>query len=80
MMGALGIPEKTRSKKESVIIKLVWNRRNQEEVKLAEEKFKKNIRSGWMAYSINADREKVQIFTFNPALKEIFLIPLVEGG
>lgn len=79
-MEALGIPEKTRSKKESVIIKLVWNRRNQEEVKLAEEKFKKYIRSGWMAYSINADREKVQIFTFNPALKEIFLIPLVEGG
>jgi hypothetical protein len=61
-------------------VRLVWDKRNQEEVKLTEEKFRKYVQSGWMAYSVNIDKEKVQLFDFNPDLEEIFLIPLVEGG
>jgi hypothetical protein len=62
------------------MIRLSWDKENPEEVKLAERKFKEYIRRGLIAFGITADNGKTQIFTFNPELKEIFLIPIVEGG
>ncbi len=64
----------------SVVIRLVWDRRNPEEVKAAEAKFREHVRGGWLAYYLDANKERVQVFVFNPDLGEVFLIPLVEGG
>ena len=69
-----------RSGTDSGPVKLTWNKRNQEEVRMAEKSFNEYIRSSWMAYCVNVDQRKIQIFTFNPDLEEIFLIPLEEGG
>lgn len=80
VVGASAIPERDRSEGESVVIRLAWNGKDQEEVKRAEAKFKEYVRSGWLAYYLNEDKEKVQIFSFNPDIEEVFLIPLVEGG
>lgn len=74
------IPERTRGIESVDPVRMVWNRQNPEEVELAEKRFNDYIRSGWMAYTVNADKKKVQLFNFNPDLKEIFFIPLEEGG
>ncbi|MDQ1281423.1 MAG: hypothetical protein QG670_2688 [Thermoproteota archaeon] len=79
-MEASAIPKRNQDEGESAIIRLSWNRNDLEEVKMAEAKFKEYVRSGWLAYYLNVDKEKVQIFSFNPDLEEVFLIPLVEGG
>lgn len=62
------------------VIKITWNKENPEEVRLAEEKFIEYTRQGWIAFSTTADGRRMQIFTFNPELKEVLLVLLVEGG
>ncbi len=79
-MEASAIPGRDQGEGEPVIIRLAWDREDQEEVKRAEAKFKEYVRSGWLAFYLNADKEKVQIFSFNPDVEEVFLIPIVEGG
>ena len=61
-------------------IQISWNKENAEEVALAKKKFEEYIRQGWLAFTITSDNKKVQIFTFNPVLEKIFLVPLSEGG
>jgi hypothetical protein len=56
-----------------------WNIDNRQEVAQAEQKFLQYLGDGWMAFS-DEPKGRRQIFTFNPKLKKILLIPPLGGG
>ena len=57
-----------------------WRTDDPGAVKQAEDLFRKYVMEGWIAYTVTADDRKIQIFTFNPALEEIVLTPIMFGG
>jgi len=61
-------------------IKISWNEVNKEEVKKAEDLFKRYINEGWIAFRVTPDNKRVQIFTFNPSIEKIILVPPLGGG
>lgn len=61
------------------VLRITWRDENTDEVALAEEAFKEYINKGWLAIGEASGRKK-QIFTFDPNLEKITLVPLVMGG
>ncbi|MCW4021242.1 MAG: hypothetical protein NWF14_08455 [Candidatus Bathyarchaeota archaeon] len=68
------------SKETARIITLSWNKEKPEEVASAEKTFREYTRKGWLAFAETSNRKKKQVFSFNPCLERIQLVPLVEGG
>ena len=60
--------------------RITWSRSNAEEVRRAEDTFKKYLIAGWIAYTVTSDNRKVQVFSFNPEFDEIVLVPIISGG
>jgi hypothetical protein len=60
-------------------IRLSWRTSNPEEVVRAEKVFSEYVEKGWLAVS-EVGEKKTQIFTFNPDLEKIVLIPVILGG
>jgi thiamine monophosphate synthase len=60
--------------------RITWSRSSPEEVSRAEEVFKKYLMKGWIAYTATSDNRKIQVFSFNPELDEIVLVPIISGG
>lgn len=56
-----------------------WIKENSAQVAHAERIFKKYTNDGWLAIG-NASGKKEQIFSFDPNLEEILLVPIVIGG
>jgi len=62
------------------MITLSWNKENPEDVASAEKTFSEYIRKGWLAFAVTSDNKKKQLFSFNPQLERIHMVPIVEGG
>jgi hypothetical protein len=60
--------------------RIAWRTDDPDAVKQAADLFRKYVMEGWIAYTVTADDRKIQIFTFNPALDEIVLTPIMFGG
>jgi len=58
---------------------VTWDIGNRQEVAYAQEKFREYLADGWMAFS-EESRGRRQIFTFNPQLERIVLMPPLGGG
>ena len=58
---------------------VTWDIENRREVAYAQEKFCEYLADGWMAFS-EEPRGRRQIFTFNPQLERIVLMPPLGGG
>lgn len=56
-----------------------WNVDNSAEVAYAEERFRRYLADGWIAFSDEPSGRR-QIFEFNPRLKRIVLLPPLGGG
>ena len=56
-----------------------WDADNPQEVDAAEKTFQQYLGDGWMAFSDEPEGKR-QIFTFNPTLKHIVLLPPLGGG
>jgi hypothetical protein len=61
-------------------ITISWSRENPEETALAEKKFNKYIRKGWVAFVVTSDNRNIQVFKFDPKFEKVHLAPTVEGG
>ena len=59
--------------------KVTWDETDKEQVSHAERMFQKYLREGWMAFS-ESGKERKQIFTFDPSLARIVLVPPLGGG
>jgi len=74
------IPE-ISSREESVkMVTLSWDKEDPEEIASAEKMFIKYTRKGWLAFQVTSDKRKRQVFSFDPKLGSVQLVPLVEGG
>lgn len=60
-------------------VKIVWQRDDSEDVKLAAEACRRYILEGWIAFTERNGR-KTQIFTFHPDLDKIVMAPIMFGG
>ncbi|MCW4039021.1 MAG: hypothetical protein NWF13_09845 [Candidatus Bathyarchaeota archaeon] len=69
------LPEWTLPEKMTV----TWDIGNRREVTYAQKKFCEYLADGWMAFS-EEPKGRRQIFTFNPQLERIVLIPPLGGG
>ena len=69
------LPEWTLSEEMTV----TWDSGNRREVAYARKKFREYLADGWMAFSEEPQGRR-QIFTFNPQLKRIVLMPPLGGG
>lgn len=78
--GQEAIPEIAPSKAKLRMITLSWNKEDPEEVASVENMFKEYTRKGWLAFALTLDNRKKQLFSFDPELGRIQLVPLVEGG
>ena len=58
---------------------ICWTNDNAPQVELAEKTFKEYTNRGWLAISDDCGKKK-QIFSFDPELKVIILVPLAVGG
>ena len=58
---------------------VTWDIEYPREVAYAQEKFREYLADGWMAFS-EEPRGRRQIFTFNPQLEQIVLMPPLGGG
>ena len=74
------IPEISPSEERVRMITLSWDKEDTEEIASAEEMFIKYIRKGWLAFQVTSDNRKRQVFSFDPELGRVQLVPLVEGG
>ena len=59
--------------------KVTWDETDEVEVSRAEAIFQKYLREGWMAFS-ESGKERKQIFSFDPSLARIILVPPLGGG
>lgn len=59
--------------------KVTWDEADEAQISHAEAMFQKYLREGWMAFS-ESGRERKQIFTFDPRLARIILVPPLGGG
>jgi len=59
--------------------KVTWDEADMGEVSQAERIFQKYLKEGWMAFS-ESGRERKQIFSFDPSLVRIILVPPLGGG
>jgi hypothetical protein len=69
---------------------VTWDIENRREVTYAQEKFREYLADGWMAFReyladgwmafSEESRGRRQIFTFNPQLERIVLMPPLGGG
>jgi len=59
--------------------KVTWDEADAVQVSRAEEFFHKYLREGWMAFS-ESGKERKQIFSFDPSLVRIILVPPLGGG
>lgn len=74
------IPEISTSEERFRMITLTWDKEDPEETASAQKMFTKYIRSGWLAFHVTSDNRKRQVFSFDPELGKVQLVPLVEGG
>ncbi len=58
---------------------VTWDVDNPQEVAYAAEQFRAYLADGWLAFS-EEPRGRRQIFTFNPQLDRIVLLPPLGGG
>ena len=56
-----------------------WDADNRQEVAYAEKMFLEYLADGWMAFSDEPTGRK-QIFSFNPTIERIILMPPLGGG
>jgi hypothetical protein len=59
---------------------ITWHKNNTGEIAHAEEVFKRCLIEGWIAYTVTSDDRKTQIFTFDPELELIVIVPILYGG
>jgi hypothetical protein len=57
---------------------IIWNIDDESDVQEAEEFFHKLTRQGWLAAT--KEEELRRVLDFNPIYRELWFIPLVEGG
>jgi len=62
------------------MITLSWDKEDPEEIASAGKMFIKYTRKGWLAFQVTSDNRKRQVFSFDPKLGSVQLVPLVEGG
>ena len=74
------IPEISPSEERFRMITLSWDKEDPEETASAQKMFIKYIRRGWLAFQVTSDNRKRQVFSFDPELRKVQLVPLVEGG
>ena len=74
------IPEISSGEERLRRITLSWDKGDPEETASAEKVFTKYIRKGWLAFHVTSDNRKRQVFSFDPELGRVQLVPLVEGG
>ncbi|MFB0504950.1 MAG: hypothetical protein ACETWE_14120 [Candidatus Bathyarchaeia archaeon] len=74
------IPEISPREETVKMITLSWDREDPEEIASAEKMFIKYTRKGWLAFQVTSDNRKRQVFSFDPKLGSVQLVPLVEGG
>jgi len=74
------IPEISASEERFRMITLSWDKEDPEETASAQKMFIKYIRRGWLAFQVTSDNRKRQVFSFDPELGKVQLVPLVEGG
>lgn len=61
--------------------RVVWDRRNPDEVKDAYKTFNELLEKGYRAYATNSDGSKGhEISEFNPGLEEIIMVPATVPG
>ena len=56
-----------------------WNPEDAQEVAHAQHKFQEYLQDGWMAFQ-DEPSGRTQIFTFDPLINRILLIPPLGGG
>lgn len=59
-------------------LKLTWQSEDEEDVEKAREFFMKQTRQGWLA--TRRDGECRRVLEFKPEYRELWFIPLSEGG
>jgi len=74
------IPEISSGEERLRRITLSWDKGDPEETASAEKVFTKYIRKGWLAFHVTSDNRNRQVFSFDPELGRVQLVPLVEGG
>ena len=74
------IPEISSREEPVKMVTLSWDKEDPEEIASAEKMFIKYIRKGWLAFQVTSDNRKRQVFSFDPELGSVQLVPLVEGG
>lgn len=74
------IPEMSPIEERARMITLSWDKEDPAEIASAEKMFTKYIRKGWLAFQVTSDNRKRQVFSFDPKLGSVQLVPLVEGG
>ena len=57
-----------------------WDVGNSQEVMYARRKFCEYISDGWIAFSDDQKKGRIQIFNFDPILERIVLMPPLGGG
>lgn len=61
--------------------KLIWDRKNEDEVEAAKEMFKKLRKKGYLAYTVTKDGSKGEVIKdFDPDAEKIILSPPIAGG
>ena len=61
-------------------MEISWDVSNNQEVMYAEKKFREYLADGWLAYSDDNKKGRIQIFNFNPKLEMIVLMSPLGGG
>lgn len=61
--------------------KVIWDRKNQDEVDAAREQYNSLKKKGYMAYSVKEDGEKKKVIhDFDPEAEKLILTPPLRGG
>jgi hypothetical protein len=61
--------------------KTIWDPKNDDEVEVAEEQFKKLVKKGYKAYKVGKDGEKSSpVSSFNKAYEKLIFVPPIAGG